>query len=193
MTEPNLKAVDDASADPFDPESLRVSSIADVDVTRVMTTVPIRRPSRTEFFRVHPEFVMDTLMLEYDDGQDREFYLVRPNVQFLLADHLRHVRLFTCISKRGAVFLWPAKLPQDDRGRTWAESALMAAEAAKALWVKLVGRREIGAYEYLKAKGDLGDPQWPDKTHRDLLELAFRDRDIDREDHPVILDLNGEL
>jgi hypothetical protein len=43
------------------------------------------------------------------------------------------------------------------------------------------------------AKGDLGEPQWPDKTFRDLLELAFRDRRIDRADHPVIRELAGEL
>jgi hypothetical protein len=39
----------------------------------------------------------------------------------------------------------------------------------------------------------LGTPQWPDKTLRDLIEIAFRYNLIDREDHPVIRELAGEL
>ena len=44
-----------------------------------------------------------------------------------------------------------------------------------------------------RAKGDLGEPQWPDKSFRDLLEIAFRCNLIDRPDHPVISELAGEL
>jgi hypothetical protein len=138
---------------------------------------------------------MDTLALEYDNGRERDTYLVRPQIAGLIAQDVRPVRLHVCINKRQAVFIWPAKLPQDgnDAGRRWTESALMAADEAKRLWVKLAGNRDLGAYEYFRAKGDLGDPQWPDKSFRDLLEMAFRDRDINRVDHPVIRELAGEL
>ena len=195
--QPNLTAVSDESADPYDLAALHIGSLADIDVEKVMTTVPVRRPHRTEFFRVHPEpdYVADTLAIEYDDGRERETYLVRSNVAGLIAQDVRPVRLHVCINKRQAVFIWPAKLPQDgnDAGRRWAESALMAAEEGKRLWVKLAGNRDLGAYEYFRAKGDLGDPQWPDKSFRDLVEMAFRDRDINRADHPVIRALAGEL
>jgi hypothetical protein len=43
------------------------------------------------------------------------------------------------------------------------------------------------------ARGDLGEPQWPDKSFRDLLATAFGDYLIDREDHEVIRELNGEF
>ena len=43
------------------------------------------------------------------------------------------------------------------------------------------------------AKGDLGEPQWPDKSFRELIAIAFRDNVIDRADHPVIRELNGEI
>jgi len=36
-------------------------------------------------------------------------------------------------------------------------------------------------------------PQWPDKSFRDLIELAFRHNRIDRANHPVIQRLDGEL
>jgi hypothetical protein len=121
--------------------------------------------------------------------------LVLPEVQDLVVHELRRVRLFTAISKRGTTFLWPAKLPREDNdaGRRWAETALQAAEQAKNLWVKMHGSRDLGGYEIFRAKGDLGEPQWPSRSFRDLIEIAFRDRLIDRADHPVIRELNGEL
>ena len=194
MDKADTKATPEA-ADPFDPDTLRVQGLADVEVEKVLTHVPTRRPGRTEFFRVHPEYVLDTLILEREDGIDRETYLVAPEVQDLVMHELRKVRLFVCINKRGTVFMWPAKLPRDDtdRGGAWARTALQVAEQAKGLWVKMWGNRDLGAYEMVRAKGDLGDPQWPEKSFRDLLALAFRERRIDRPDHPVIRELAGEL
>jgi hypothetical protein len=195
MVNRNLSAVSEEPSDPFDPEALRVNALADVDVEKILTAVPVRRPNRTEFFRVHPEYVTDTLVLERDDGLDRETYLVQREVQDLVAHELRRVRLFTAIDKLGTVFLWPAKLPREDSdaGRRWAQTALQAAEQAKTLWVKMHGNRDLGGYEIFRAKGDLGEPQWPDKSFRDLIEIAFRDRLIDRDDHPVIRELAGEI
>jgi hypothetical protein len=192
----SLQAVPNEPVDPFDPETLRIGSLADVDVERVLTAVPVRRPNRSEFFRVHPEFVTDTLVLEREDGLDRETYLVQRGVQDLVAHELRPVRLFVCINKRGTVFLWPARLPRadsNDSGRRWAETALLVADQARTLWVKMIGNRDLGGYEMFRAKGDLGEPVWPDKSFRDLIEIGFRGRLIDREDHPVIRELAGEL
>ena len=105
------------------------------------------------------------------------------------------MRLFTAINKRGTVFLWPIKLPNDDndRIRRIADTALQCAEQAKTLWVKMHWDRDLGGYEMQRAKGDLGEPQWPDKSFRDLLEIAFRHHLIDRPDHPVIRELAGEI
>jgi len=137
----------------------------------------------------------DTLVLEREDGMNRETYLVQREIQDLVVHELRPVRLFVAISKRGTVFLGPAKLPREDHdaGRRWAETALLAAEQAKTLWVKMLGNRDLGGDEIFRAKGDLGEPQWPDKTFRDLVEIAFRERLIDRADHPVIRELAGEI
>jgi hypothetical protein len=64
--------------DPFDLESLKSSPLLDLDLERVLTTVPVRRPGRTEFFRVHPDpdYVVDSYVLEYNSGLDRETYWV---------------------------------------------------------------------------------------------------------------------
>jgi hypothetical protein len=170
--------------------------MAEICGEKVLTAVPVRKPKRDEFVRVHPEHVLDTLLLERDTGMERESYLVAPEVQHLVLPDLRRTRLFVAINKRGGtVFLWPIKLPLDgnDTGRRVAETALQCADQAKTLWVKQMWNRDLGGYEMFRAKADLGDPQWPDKSFRDLLELAFRHNRIDREDHPVIRELSGEL
>jgi hypothetical protein len=181
---------------PFDLDDLWSAPLEDLDVESVTTTVPVRRPKRTEFFRVHQDqrYVVDAWVLMHEDGLDRTTYWVAPDLRPGLRDELIAVRLFTCITKRGTVFLWPAKLPTagNNSGRAWHQSALVAAEEAKSLWVKLVGNKELGAYEFMKAKGDLGDPQWPDKSFQQLIETAFDGNVIDTLEHPVIRELNGE-
>lgn len=182
--------------DPFDPQNLRVATTADIEVEKVLTAVPVRRPKRNEFIRVHPgpSYVLDTLVLEADNGMERECYLVTPEVQHLVLPELRRTRLFTAMTKRGMVFLWPVKLPLDgdNRGRVVAETALQGAEQAK-LWVKLSWDRELGGYAMFRAKGDLGDPQWPDKSFHELIKIAFRHNLIDEAEHSVIRELAGEL
>ena len=83
--------------------------------------MPVRKPKRDEFFRVRAgeEFTMDALVVERDDDLDREVYVVVPGCADAVLKVARRVRLFTCISKRGTVFLWPASFPaspQPDAG-----------------------------------------------------------------------------
>jgi hypothetical protein len=187
------------TVDPFNLEELRaVPDLESVSVEKILTTVPVKRPGKNDFFRVHPDegYAIDYYVLEHDTDQDQTTYWVTPNLWDVLSDYLRKVRLFTCISKRGNVFLWPAKLPTLDGNRgaqAWYKSALQAADEAKKQWVKIIGNRDIGAYDLVRARGNLGDPQWPDHSFEDLIRLAFRDKLIDTTDHPVIKDLNGEI
>jgi hypothetical protein len=192
----------ETDADPFSPFNLAAlratPDLETVNVEKVLTTIPVRRPGKNDFFRVHPgeEFVIDNYVLEHESDQDRATYWVVPNLRDALGDHLRKVRLFTCIDKRSNVFLWPAKLPTVDGSRaaqSWYMSGLMAAEEAKKVWVKIMGNRQIGAYDIIRARGDLGDPQWPEHSFEDLIKLAFRDNLISSMEHAVIRDLNGEI
>ncbi|MFZ0714259.1 hypothetical protein [Mycobacterium sp.] len=183
--------------DPFDPAALRVDAVAEYDVEQVLTTVPVRKPKRTEWFRVHPspDYSLDMSLLERENGMDREPYLVTPEIRPLVATELKFVRLFTVMNRRGSVFLWTVSLPGDgdNRIRRISDSALQGADQAKTLWTKLAWDRDLGAYQMFRAKGDLGDPQWPDKSLRDLIAIAFRYNLIDRDDHEIIRELAGEI
>ncbi len=168
----------------------------DAAVERVLLTVPVRRPGKQEFFRVHPgdDYTLDSLVFIRENGLDREVYLIAPALRAELIDTGQHVRLFTCVSKRGVTFLWPARLPDTDgAGRTWHASALEIAEEAKKSWVRMHGNRDLHAYELFRATGKLTEPAWPDKSFRDLIALAFKERYIDTPHHDVIRELNGEL
>ncbi len=91
--------------DPFDVARLRATPLSDVGVKKVLLTVPVRRPGRNEFFRVHPgpEYALDCYVLEYSEGMNNETYWVSQEVQADVVDQLRPVRIFTCANKQGAV------------------------------------------------------------------------------------------
>ena len=65
----------------FDLESLRVSQdfVKDSGVKKLLTTVPVRKPNRQDFVRVHPDssYVLDTMLLNLKE--ERETYLVAPS------------------------------------------------------------------------------------------------------------------
>jgi hypothetical protein len=196
MTKENVTSDSGESVDPFDPEALRITGDIEIATEKVLTAVPVRKPKKDEFFRVHPgeAYTMDALVVERDDDLDHEIYIVTPACADAVLDVARKVRLFTCISKRGTVFLWPTKLPVEaNSGRRYSETALKIAQDAKTLWVRMWGDRNLGGYSMVRARGHLEEPKWPDKTFRELLRIAFESRIIDRPDHPYIRELNGDL
>ena len=182
--------------DPFDPASLRISTdyAATVGVKRIRTTVPVRKPGRQDFVRVHPtaDYSLDTLLIELKE--DLETYLLTPGLHLEMFNEATPVRLVTTINRQGVVFLWPLKLP-DDTGRSnrWHDSAMDAAERAKDSWIRLQADMSLGAYQLFEAQGNLSDPEWPEESFRDLLEIAFKGRYIDTFDHPVLKRLRGEV
>jgi hypothetical protein len=186
--------------DPFNLEALRAQPINGAPVKKILTTVPVRKPRTDEFFRVHPDpaYVVDAYMLHY--RSERKVgttpYWVTTDMQGALADRLKPTRLFTCISRAGVTFLWPAVIPAEHEGgggggRLWHVSALDGAERAKTVWLTLQSDQALGAYVPWEAQGKLPDPVWEDKTLRELMEFGFKGFIIDSPDHPVIKEILG--
>ena len=188
---------DNPTLDPFDNLSAhRVTSWDDTEVEKVLLAVPVRKPARREFFRVNPDpdYVLDTVIFERENGFDTETFMVAPELRPQLVDELKLVRLHLCVERRGTLFLWPLKLPGDsDAGRSWRESALQVADVAQDHWVRMVGNKTLGAYDLYKAGGDLGQPEWPDKSLNELCRLAFGKRYIASIDHDALKELRGEV
>jgi hypothetical protein len=49
----------------------------------------------------------------------------------------------------------------------------------------------LGGYRIYYAQGELSEPEWPDKPLAEILQIAFRDRIVDSENHPVVRRLRG--
>jgi len=180
--------------DPFDPQNLRLdqSFFESAGVKKLLTTVPVRKPKKQDFVRVHADsgYRCHCAIIELEE--DRESYLVTPNMAQDLRNELKLVTLFTAINRQGVVFLWPVPITAADaRVIEWHRSAREAAETAMERWVRVKANMDLGAYEMAEATAAIPDPEWPDRSFHELLRTAFRDRFVDRPDHPVIKRLQG--
>jgi hypothetical protein len=184
-----------APSDPYDVEALRAAPPEDV-ATQTIPTVSIRKPKEREFFRCHPslDYRLDCQIFERQHGVERQSWWVAPGIRPDLAGDLKTIRLFTCMNRTGDIVLWPCRLPSDiGGGNMWYSSALEAAEIAMSAWIRMRPKFSAGGYEVLKAIGDLGEPEWPDKPLKELISIGFKGRTIDRPDHDVIMELRGAL
>lgn len=183
--------------DPFkDLEALRLTAGdgGGAATHEVLTHVPLERPKRQAFFRTHrePDWSLTTSILFDDENFGRDAYLVMPQMRGVLLGDARPVLIVPVITRQGVFQFWPLKLPLDDgRPNAWFELALEARELSKDRWVCMKPDLGLGAYRILQAIGDIPDPIWPDKSVNELLEIAFRGRIIDTENHPLVRRLRG--
>lgn len=121
-------------------DALRLSpdAAAIAGTREVLAHVPVRKPTRTEFFRINPDSDMMLATAVFADKEDRETYIVPPVMQAELVGELKPVLLSTAINRQGVTFLWPVPLP-DDSGRrnAWSETAREGAELAKTHWIRV--------------------------------------------------------
>ena len=184
-----------SAPDPFDLDALRLTQdfAASVGVKKALTTIPVRKPDRQWFVRVHPDprYRIETAVLELKE--DSETYLVAPNMRSELPGEIVPKILLTAVTRQHHVFLWPIRMP-DELGKLdeWNRSAFEAAKLAERQWIRLAANRSLGAYETFVATGDLPDPEWPeDKSFAELVKIAFKGRYIDSIEHAVVKRLRG--
>jgi hypothetical protein len=174
-------------------DALRLSpdAAAVAGTSEVLSHVPIRKPNRHEFFRTRPEPQMwfDTGIFE--DKEERETFFVTPAMREALVGEIKPVLLVPTMTRQGVMLLWPLKLPTEGPGRSWAETARQAAELAKTKWMRIAPDMGLGGYRIYQAEGELSDPVWPDKPLPEIMQIAFRDRVVDSENHPVVRRLRG--
>jgi hypothetical protein len=184
-----------APDDPFDLSKLRLdqSFVESAGVKKLLTTVPVRKPNPQEFVRIHPDEKYREALALIELKDDREWYLLAPQIAKELPGEFVMVMMFTAVNRQNVVFLWPCRLPASDgRILEWHRSMMEAADMAKRRWVRVKANMSLGAYEIVEA-ATKADPEWPKGvTFQELLRIAFRDRLVDQIDHPVIKRLLGE-
>ena len=186
----------DTVPNPFDPKRLALKgNPADaIGVKRALVNVPVRKPTKQEFFRVHEAdaFRMNVAIIELKAVG--EVYLVTPDVAAGLPGEVKCVTITACISRQGVVFLWPVPLPSEDgRQNTWHVTAREASIRAHTKWVRMTANMPAGAYDVFEAPGEIAEPNWPEHSLQQLLEVAFGNGHlIDQPDHPVLQQLLGQ-
>lgn len=158
---------------------------------KILTHVPVRRPAKHVFFRIHPgeAYRLETAVVEMDGD---ETYLIHPNLVSVIPELVRPVRLHLYVTRHGAIGLWAVKLPSEDGKRNpWHESAAEAAQVAMVKWVRVVPNMDLGAYDVIAAENIPTEPAWPKKTMEELVNKAFADRYVADEGHPLLRELLG--
>jgi hypothetical protein len=162
-------------------------------VKKVLTTVPVRKPNKQAFVRVHPDPTWQQSALILQLQEDGECYYVHPDLYSELAREARPKLLYTYVTRDGNVALWPINLPSEDgRLDAWSQSAHTVAQMAQSGWMRLASNRDVGAYDAYPATAITDEPVWPEKTFKEILSLAFKDRFIATMDHPIVKRLRGE-
>ncbi|MCH7700961.1 MAG: hypothetical protein IID37_04665, partial [Planctomycetes bacterium] len=164
------------SSDPFDLDRLRLNQdfTKAAGVRKVLTVIPCRKPNRHEFVRVREgdDWVLETAILE--DKITREDYLVSPDVYSEVMEECFNACLLTAITRQGDLFLWRVRLPgADGRTNDWNESMMQAAQLGRQQWVRVSANMNVGLYDVHVASSQLAEPDWPDYTLKQLLELCF--------------------
>ncbi|MBW1899612.1 MAG: hypothetical protein JRI61_11205, partial [Deltaproteobacteria bacterium] len=80
-------------------------------VKKVIMTIPVRKPGRQDFFRVHPspDYYLETAVLEHK--QERETYLVDRGLWSELPGEIVPKALFTVINRQNVLSIWTVRLP----------------------------------------------------------------------------------
>ena len=183
-----------SNEDLFSLANLRVSgdTLNGVNVEKLLTTVPVRKPGKQSFVRVHPDeaYRLDTVLLELKD--ESETYLLAQQLAMELPG-ARVARLHLYVDRNMNPAFWPIPLPGvDGRENEWHRSARIAADQAMARWVRIEADRALGGYKVFAASGEIEDPRWPKESLEDLLRIAFGvDRFIRSLEHPVAKRLRG--
>lgn len=163
----------------------------------VLSTVIVRKPPAEDYVRVHPDrdMTITVALHESREGYTSDYYIVMPKMLSVM-NSLRgafYAQLYVAVTPSGTTMLWPVKLPTGGAGNPWYLSALHGAELAKSGWIRIFADAGQKQYRIMKALGGIDEPKFPDKPMNELLEIAFKDRVIDGDDHPVCRKLRGEF
>jgi hypothetical protein len=164
--------------------------------TELLMRVPVRKPMKHEYFRVRPgeENCFTTIL--YEDRETRENYFVTPAMIPILRaiSDVAVVSLVQFMTKQKVLGIFPLKLATDSTMRNgWQDTAMLAAQMAKSKWIRMQADMALSGYRVFSATGNLGEPEWPNTPFNELLDIAFKDRVIASEDHPVFNKLLGRI
>lgn len=179
-------------ADLYDPSLFRVdpAGVNHTTASKVLTAIPVKKPSKEVFFRAHPSLKLTAAVLELKDA--RETYLVLPQVVPAISSNVTPRVLTLCVTRAGDPFLWPVPVPGGSKS-AWTDTAVTTADLAERKWVRMAANMGAGYYDVWEAPALDHVPVWPDLDMGGVLKLAFGQNIIRDITHPVVRGLMGEV
>ena len=114
-------------------------------------------------------------------------------VQYLPAKKIRRHRLALACKPHNVFFF--CIVPSQNLDNSWNADALKACYLAQTHWIQALSRRSENAdgYEikFARDQGAFPAPKWPSRSLDELLEVTFKDANIDHDRHPGLLRLIG--
>lgn len=174
-------------------QDLRLSQeYDDADIQPILVSLPIGKPNKTTFFRVHPgaDYTFDCLMLDLKDTS--ETYFITPEAERLIPGLARPVRLYLAVDTKGNPRLIPVPLSVSRQSNPWHSSLQKCVEVAKDKWIRIQADMAAGSYSACTSTLTVS-PRWPKESFEELLNIAASGKIISDKDHPVISQLAGEV
>jgi hypothetical protein len=148
-------------------------------------------PSEDEYWSCEMCFVSVPIK-----GDKREMlHTIEDNlaVMYLPSKKIKRHRLALASKPYDIFFL--CIVPCRNLDNSWNKSALMACGQAQTRWIQATSRKAEGAENYdIKPAEDqdaFPEPKWPTRTLDELLEVTFKEANIDHDRHPALLRLIG--
>ncbi len=181
----------------FDPSIFRImpGPTSEVKTERHLSFIPVRKPSKQAYVRVHPEAdYRHPCGLFILEGDERPYMVTQPIFETYPYD-MKLVDLRLTIDRQGNLIFWPVpQPPAEGRENLWNFSQREAADRAETTWLRLLANRRLGQYEGEVAKSEIPEPEWPKRSMSKLLEITFSGGHIiDTIDHPAIQTLLGAV
>lgn len=153
---------------------------------KIQTKLEVRTPAKKWWWRAHrdPQFQIPVDLLIVEGGRDEGIYLLEPDVEFPeeLAQFTTPALLTRAITSDGTQFLFKAgqteKSPRSSTRRLVSE--------ARERWIQSSWNGNSKSYDFRYANMLRREPEWPNQTMDELLELAFDGCIIDNSSHEVI-------
>ena len=164
-----------------------------------INSIPVRKPMREKFFRVHPdkEYSIALQILEIKGDSDlKGEYVVPPPKDENLDQFFRENRamikkkmIVLCEDIDGKHFLWPvAPLSSDNN---WHKTARKASNEAKSKWTRSIPNLSKGCNDIILAKNITKKPNWPKENFDQILNASFEGKTLDCMEHDVVQCLKG--
>jgi hypothetical protein len=205
---PDLRAVDsdaDAPVTVGNPEAIADLAIDQEHLEEFVSSgsegeaavVECRRPPRGIFFTVRAESGKpwkDRAFYWFLEMEGRDPYIVHPEIAKQKADEedtIRPVLIVRYVTMAGEEALWALKLDrQDGKSNSYNASAMnILALAESGLWIRILSaaRQKQKHYRYQKSKKKFEQvpPRFSDRSFKELIDLAFKDRVITSLDHEI--------